>query len=401
MTRTRKVLLIATGLLLLSGTAWSMRPGSEGVSSVRRGDVVQEVVAPGVVEPEENVAAIGFETAGRIAEITVREGDAVEVGDIVARLDDRMARAHVARAEAALAGALARRDLAFHGARPAEIRAAEADAEAARAQARDRELTRERTQKLIQRDVISRAEADGAEHAAAAAKAASAAADARLSVVRQGDRAEQRRSAAAAVAAAEAELEQAKTLLAQTELRSPRAGVVVRKMMEVGEQVTMTPPRVVVTIADLDRLVLRAEVDEADVGRIEAGQAAYLTADAYGSRRFPARVVRRIQELGRRTVRLDDPHAKSDTRVLEVILELEDASELPIGLRMDAHIETVARRNVLTVPGSAVRSGEQGTHVMVLDKGRKVSRPVEIGLESGKHVEIVAGVSEGEVVSTR
>src|SRR5262249_30051672 len=159
------------------------------------------------------------------------------------------------------------------GARPEEIRAAAADAEALAAQAQDRELTRARTQKLLQGDAVSRAEADGADHAADSAKAAAAAAVARLAVVRQGERNENRQGLVAAVASAQAELDQAKTVLSQTELRAPRSGVVVRKMMEVGEQVTTTPPKVVLTLADLDRLVLRAEVDEADVGRVEVGQA--------------------------------------------------------------------------------------------------------------------------------
>jgi len=402
MTRTKKTTLIAAAaLLLVSGTAWSMRPGSEGVAPVKRGDVVREVVAPGLIEPTADQVALGFETSGRVVEVSVEEGDRVEAGQLLARLDDRLARAQLARAEAALAGAEAKKDLAFHGARPAEIRAAEADAEAARAQARDRDSTRRRNEKLLEGGAISKAEADGALHASDAARASAAAAEARLDVVKSGERSEVRRDALAAVAAAEADLEHARTLLAQTELRAPRTGVVLRRMVEPGEQIATTPPKVVLTLADVDRLRLRAEVDEADVGRVAVGQSAFVTADAYGSRRFPAHVVRVMRELGRKTVRLDDPHAKADTRVLEVILELDDAAELPLGLRMDAHVQTVVRRDVLVVPIAAVHPAGSGLEVTVLASGKKSPRPIELGADDGVIAEVSRGLTEGENVALR
>jgi len=64
--------------------------------------------------------------------------------------------------------------------------------------------------------------------------------------------------------------------------------VILRRLAEVGSIVTLTVPAPVVTLADLRRLEVRAEVDEADVAAIALGQAAYATADAYGDRRFPS-----------------------------------------------------------------------------------------------------------------
>jgi uncharacterized membrane-anchored protein YjiN (DUF445 family) len=68
---------------------------------------------------------------------------------------------------------------------------------------------------------------------------------------------------------------------------------------------------------------------------------AYATADAFGEQRFPVRIARVTNELGRKTVRDDDPRARIDTRVLEVIARFEGVptEALPLGLRMYVHVE--------------------------------------------------------------
>jgi hypothetical protein len=95
-----------------------------------------------------------------------------------------------------------------------------------------------------------------------------------------------------------------------------------------------------VTIADVRMLRVRADVDERDVARLEVGQAAWVTADAYGDRRFEGRVVRVGRMLGRKTVRTDEPSEKTDTKVLETLVELAPGTRLPVGLRVDVFIST-------------------------------------------------------------
>src|SRR6185312_12090764 len=116
----------------------------------------------------------------------------------------------------------------------------------------------------------------------------------------------------------------------------PHDGVVLRRLAEVGALVTTMTPAPVVSLADLSQLEVRAEIDEADVAAIAVGKAAYATADAFGDRQFPLRVTRITHELGRKTVRDDDPRARVDTRVLEVIATFDGApaADLPLGLRM-------------------------------------------------------------------
>jgi HlyD family secretion protein len=337
--------LVAGGaaLYLVARPATS-RAGAAAASPVR---TPAALVAPATVEAVDQRVDLAFEQAGRVVEILVHEGDRVEKGQLVARLDDRIARARVHRAEAALAAAEARRDLARHGARPEDIRAARADAQAARAVLGERTLANERTARLVQQKVVSIADADNARFAADAAAAQAAAADARKDVLERGTREEDKRESVAQAAIATAELEEARVLLSQTELRAPQAGTILRRAIEPGTEVGLMPPTVVLSLADVDRIQLRAEVDETDVAGIAPGQRGYATAETFGAARIAGRVERAMAELGRKRIVTDDPRARIDTRVLEVLfIPDEPHRPLPLGLRMDVHLDAAPARSV-------------------------------------------------------
>jgi HlyD family secretion protein len=84
--------------------------------------------------------------------------------------------------------------------------------------------------------------------------------------------------------------------------------------------------------------LVRVEVDETDVAALGLGQRAWVTADAYGTRRFSGRVVRIGETLGQKRIRTERPDERTDTRVLETLVDLEPGSSLPIGLRVDSFI---------------------------------------------------------------
>jgi HlyD family secretion protein len=298
----------------------------------------REVVAPGLVEGATRVIELAFARPGRITEVIVREGQGVGAGDVLARLDARVARAQLARAEATLARAVAHRDAENAGARAEEISAAQAEADAAQAKADQLAADRARGEVLFKKSSMSVADVEHLRGAAASADAQRRAAAARLLLVRRGARAEVRRAAEAEVAAARAEVDEAKALLDESELRAPVAGVVLRRHAQSGEQVGIVPPIPVVSMVDASRLRIRAEIDEQDVARVAVGREGYAQAAAFGTRRFPGRVVQIMRAVGRKAIHLDDPLARADTRVLEVMFELVDPPEVPIGLRMDVHI---------------------------------------------------------------
>jgi len=299
------------------------------------------LVAPGRVEPTRDAVALAFEAGGRIAAIEVDEGDTVHAGQVIARLDDRLARARVASASAAVAGAQASYLLARRGPRGEDIAAAKAEVDAASAAAEHRELEESRSEKLGASGAVASSTVDADTAAARVATANATAAAARYHSLVRGTRSEQIAAAAAALDAAKAELDGARIALDQTILRAPHDGVILRRLAEVGALVTAVNPTSIVTMADLAQLQIRAEIDEADVAAITVGKAAYATADAFGDRKFPVRVAQITRELGRKTVRDDDPRSRIDTRVLEVKVQFETApaTPLPLGLRMVVHID--------------------------------------------------------------
>jgi len=277
--------------------------GANQLSEVTRTKVV---VAPGQVEPVHDAVKLTFGAHGRIAEILVNEGDQVRAGQVLARLDDRLAKARVAASETALAQMKARHLLARHGPRARSIAVARVEADAATAAAQLLDAERANSEQLGQ--------------------VAGAAVDAE--------------DTAARIVAAQAELDAARIALDQTVLIAPTDGVILRRAAEVGALVTPGGPTPMLSMADLRQLEIRAEIDEADVAGIAPGQAAYVTAAAYGKRRFPVRVIRVTHEVGRKTVRDEDPRAGIDTRVLDVICKFDGARDvaLPLGLRMQLHI---------------------------------------------------------------
>jgi multidrug resistance efflux pump len=298
------------------------------------------LVAPGRIEPVHDPVKLAFEAQGRIAEILVDEGDTVRAGQVLARLDGRLAAARVAAADAGLAQARARYLLARRGPRPDDVAAARAEADAAAAAAEHRGAEQARSDHLGKVGALATTVVDADDAAARVAAAQAVAATARYRSLASGTRSEQIAEAAAAITLAQAELDGAKVALDQTVLVAPTDGVILRRTGEIGALVTLMAPAPVLSMADLSQLEIRAEIDEADVAAIALDQAAYATADAYGERRFPIRISRVTRELGRKTVRDDDPRARVDTRVLEVIARFDGAPgvALPLGLRVQIHV---------------------------------------------------------------
>ena len=95
---------------------------------------------------------------------------------------------------------------------------------------------------------------------------------------------------------------------------------------------------------------MRVEVDERNVGSVRTGQPAYMTADTYGDRKFTGRVVSVGQVMGRKNVRTEEPTERVDTKILEVLVELDQGQHLPPALRVDAFI---------TVGGEGSKVSEQ------------------------------------------
>ena len=344
----KRTTLMFVGIAITAATVWA--------ASGRRTDVAPAIVpatgeaaasviaAPGRVEAVSEDLLIGAEIAGRLNEVPVDEGDAVAAGQIIARVDDRDARAKLAAAEARRRIAEADRARLINGARVEERREADAarsHAEAALAQA---ETERQRRVRLLADGAISREELERADRDARLARARLAELTERARGVDATARDDERARADAAIALAGAQVAEAQAALAKTVIRAPRAGVVTRRHRQAGELVSPEAGQsLIVTMADTSRLRVRADVDEADVARIGIGQRVTVRADAYGDQRFAGRVIRIGATLGRKNVRTDDPIEKTDVKILETLVELDPGTTLPLGLRVDVFIEAPPR----------------------------------------------------------
>lgn len=128
-----------------------------------------------------------------------------------------------------------------------------------------------------------------------------------------------------------------------------------RKLRHTGESVSTQFDSPVVTMADDSVLCVRLEVDEADVSKLKVGERAYLTAEAYGDHKFWGTVIRVRGILARKSIRTDEPSEHVDTKILETLVELDGGQRLPLGLRVDAFVETDGR-------GPAVRNSGRPTN---------------------------------------
>jgi len=302
------------------------------------------IAAPGRVEPASEEIEVGIELSGRLREVSIEEGDRVTRGQIIARLENADFSARLASAEARLALAKAELERLVNGARVEERREASAGVSQAEATLAHAEIDARRMRSLLTGGAISQAEVDQAERNARVARARVDEMRERFNTVNAEARGDERRRAEANVRLAQAQVAEARAFLAKTDIRSPIDGVVLRKHHNAGESLSVeSPDSIVATIGDLRVLRVRVEVDETDVAGLNLGQTAWVTADAYGTRRFQGHVVRIGETLGQKRIRTERPDERTDTRVLETLVELDPGSSLPIGLRVDSFIERKAR----------------------------------------------------------
>lgn len=298
------------------------------------------ISAAGRVEPISEDVKIGSEIPGKIRQVLVDEGDHVHRGQVIAILnnDDYAARIQSERAESAMREA--ELDRVINGSRHqerSEALAGAREAEAVMANARAEMLRRE---SLFHSGDISRSDFERTEREFDVAKARYDAAAQHHSFVDADARVEDRARAQAALNLSRAQLQEAEALYAKTIIRSPMNGVILRRHLRAGESVSDKADSPIFTMADDSVLRVRVDVDETDVAKVAAGQPAWVTADAFGDRKFTAHVVRLGEELGRKRVLTDEPTERVDTKILETLIELDGHPPLPVGLRVDCYIQT-------------------------------------------------------------
>ena len=220
---------------------------------------------------------IGFKIAGRVVERLVDEGDKVEKGQVLARLDDAELASIVTQNRAALREAESRLEELKAGSRPQEIEEAKANVRSEEAETVRLKRDFERAEILYKNGAISTAQYDAAKSAYETRAAQHRSAVESLSLVKEGPRKEDIDAARHRVEEAKAVIKTAEEKLKDTVITAPAPGVVLRKNIELGETVGAGVP--IFTVGDLASPWIKVYVPEPQLTLVKLGQRALVTVD--------------------------------------------------------------------------------------------------------------------------
>jgi HlyD family secretion protein len=231
---------------------------------------------------------LGFKISGRIVQISVREGDWVEKGKVIARLDDEDLRQRLELAQATLKSSQARLEKLLAGSRPEEVKEAEANLQAAQFDFENKKTQYERMKTLYDGRVIPRETLDNAEARFKIARAALEGANEIYKKVKEGPRKEDIEDGKFQVEQARASLRLAETQLGYAILQSPISGIVLVKSGEVGEVVN--PGTSILTLADIVNVWLKAYIPETELSRVRWGQEVIVKTDLHPQKEYRGKI---------------------------------------------------------------------------------------------------------------
>ena len=304
-------------------------------------------------------AAVSSKSTGRLDFLGVEEGSRVKKGQILASLENKdliaarnQARAHVNETQAGLVSA--------------------------QAELTDAELQYQRMKTLVRQDLVSRQDYDVAEARYKKAQAGVA-------------------NAQAAIHTAQAGLAEAQAALEYSYIRSPFDGVVTTKFADVGEVVApfgaaANARAAVVTLADMNSLMVEADVAESNLDKVYQGQPCEISLDAIPDRRFPGEVhmIVPTADRAKATVLTKVKFLETDDRILPEMSAKVAFLSRPLGAG-----ENQPR---LAVSKNALVNRKDRTVAFIVEKGQVKETPVKVGPPLGDLVEVLGGLKEGDRV---
>lgn len=292
------------------------------------------------------VALVATQVSGQVASVSVREGQRVARGQLLAMLDARERAAFVAQADANLERAREALNEAEKntGAVTPTVRGAEADIARQQAELDDALAEFDRVQRLSQSGAISSSQLDAARARLQQARAAVAAMGAnRLATRARVDASVAAvRTARASVASSQAALELAQVQLAQAEIRSPVEGLVAEQNVQPGEWVAPGTP--IFTVEDRGRQWVRIDVEETALGALRVGRAASIHVVAFPNRRYRGHVIE-IGAEGEFALNRDVKRGRPDVRTFRVRVGLDEiGDELRPGMTAEIMLDAEKAR---------------------------------------------------------
>ncbi|MCF8231742.1 MAG: efflux RND transporter periplasmic adaptor subunit [Bacteroidales bacterium] len=362
-------------------------------------DITQMVSANGKIQPEIEVKITPY-ISGEVVELGVKEGNEVEKGDFLARIDPEIYRSNYKKAKANL--------------NTQKANMANAKARLAQAKARLENVSSQYTRKkeLFEEEVISQAEFDEIKSAYQEARSEVKAAEENL------------KAAEFNVESAKASLQEAEENLNRTSIYAPNSGTISRLNVEVGERVTgasqFSAGTEIMRIANLNRMEVNVEVNENDIIRIEKNDTALIEVDAYYKRNFKG-LVTEIATSAKETQGVSTDQVTSfevKVRILpssyKDLLTGKTINKSPFrpGMSASVNIQTETVYDALSVPLQAVvakadttdennNEGELQEYLFVVSpEGIAQKHKVKTGIQDKEYIHIKEGLGEQQKVIT-
>ena len=342
-------------------------------------EITESITANGKIQPEKEVK-ITPDVSGEIVELTVKEGDFVEKGQLLLRIKPDIYLSQKERSVAALSSA--------------RSRLAQTEAQFTQA-----ELSFKRTKQLFEEETISKSEFEQAEANYNVAKA-------------------EVESAKFSIVSSEASLREANENLTKTSIYAPMTGTVSMLLVELGERVAGTNLMAgtdILRIADLNRMEAQVQVNENDIVRVNLGDTAIIEVDAYLDYKFKG-IVTEIANSAQTTGVSADQVTNFDVKILILPSSYEELAKdgnnpFRPGLSTTVDIRTETKLGVITVPIQSVTTRTDSTKtnttisdedirtlVFVTDGTYAYAKDVKTGIQDNNYIEILSGVEDSAKV---
>ncbi|MGW1454727.1 efflux RND transporter periplasmic adaptor subunit [Salegentibacter agarivorans] len=343
-------------------------------------DIIETVSATGKIQPEIEVK-LSSEVSGEIIELPVVEGQAVEKGDLLVRVNPDIYQSNVNRAQAGL-------------------ETSRANYSQAQASLKQAEANYNRNKSLFEKGVISKAEWDRivSEYEVAQAN---------------------KESAYYNMQSTAATVKEATDNLGRTNIYAPMSGTISKLDAELGERVVGTQQMAgteILRVANLTNMEVEVDVNENDIVKVQVGDSTIVEVDAYLGKEFSG-IVTEISNSADAALTTDQvTNFKVKVRIIEEsykeLLEGKEENYSPFRPGMTATVDIITNRkdNIIGVPISAIvikndttagKNQDQKYEAVFLKEGEKAElRKVTTGIQDDSNIEITEGLEEGETVIT-
>jgi len=338
---------------------------------ITRGDIKSTVSATGTVNAVTTVQ-VGTQVSGTIKQLFVDFNSPVTKGQLLAQIDPAVFEAQVGQAQG-------------------NLLSAKASLEKAHVTLRDAKLNYERNKTLFAKNFIARSDLDTAETNYLSAQA-------------------QIKIARAQIQQTSSSLDAAAVNLKHTRILSPVDGIVISRNVDVGQTVAASfqTPTLFTIAQDLTKMQINTNVDEADIGKMAAGQNATFTVDAYPELTFHGKV----------SVVRNAPITVSNVVTYDTVITVNNADlKLKPGMTANVLIETATATGVLRAPNAALRfkpnlntkngakdnmpKTVKGPGVWILEEKKLKQVKITTGISDGNYTEVKeGGLSEGQQIIT-